>query len=134
MSLEEDAENATIKSTLEDVSDEVCPDEIYQEVRNQERITRRMCSLELYPEQSEDINDFRNKVDRYFKQRTDVIERVINCKVEHFGTKVKLVCLVNKRRWLGFFNDPEGCYSDLTGVQRVIHACENISDCDRSPT
>ena len=49
-----------------------------------------MCSLELYPEQLEDINDFRNKVESYFQQRSDVIERVIECKVEHFG-RFKLV-------------------------------------------
>ena len=115
--LKEDAENATIKSTLEDISDEVCPDEVYHGVRNQESLTRRMCSLELYPGQLEDITDFRNKVENYFKERTDVIERVIDCKVEHFGTRVKLVCILSKRRWLGFFNDPQGCYSDLTGIQ-----------------
>ena len=118
---------------MKDISDGICPDEIYLDVKNQESSTRRMCSLELYPEHLEDINDFRNKVENYFQQRTDVIERVFDCKVEHFGTRVKLVCLLSKRRWLGFFNDPRGCYSDLTGIQRVIHTCENISDCDKVP-
>ena len=125
------AENATIsKSDLKDVSDEVCPDEVYLDVKNQKSDSRRMCSLEMYPE---DVNDFRNKVENYFQQRTDVIEKVIDFKVEHFGTRVKLVCLLSKRRWLGFFNDPQGCYSDLTGIQRVIHACKDISDCDKVP-
>ena len=129
------AENATIvKSDLRDVSDEVCPDKVYFNVKNQESDTRRICSIELYPEQIEDVNDFRNKVEIYFKARTEVIEEVIECKVEHFGTRVKLVCLVNKRKWLGFFNDPEGCYSDLTGIRRVLHACENLADCDKAPT
>ena len=116
---------------MKDISDEICSDEIY--LNNQESNARRICSLELYPEQSEDIHNFRNKVENYFQQRTDVIERVIECKTEHFGTRVKLVCFLSKRQWLGFFNDPKGCYSDLTGIQRVIHACKNISDCDKVP-
>ena len=46
------AENATIsKSDMKDISDGICPDEIYLDVKNQESSTRRMCSLELYPEQ-----------------------------------------------------------------------------------
>ena len=103
-------------------------------MKNQKGDSRRMCCLQLYPEKQEDVNDFRNKVENYFKERTDVIERVIDCQVEHFGTRVRLVCLVNKRKWLGFFNDPEGFYSDLTGIRRVLHACENLSDCDMAPT
>ena len=126
------AENATIsESAMKDISDEICPDEVY--LKNQESITRRICTLEVYPEQSEDVHNFRNKVENYFQQRKDVIEKVIECKVEHFGTRVKLVCLLSKRQWLGFFNDPKGSYSDLTGIQRVIHACKNISDCDKVP-
>jgi hypothetical protein len=53
-------------------------------------------------------------------KRTDGIEQAIDCKVEHFGTRVTLVFLVNKQKWLEFFNDPEGCYSDMTGLQRVL--------------
>ena len=83
------AENAAIsKTAMKDFSDEICSDEIY--LNNQESNARRICSLELYPEQSEDIHNFRNKVENYFQQRTDVIERVIECKTEHFGTRVKL--------------------------------------------
>ena len=71
-----------------------------------------------------------------------MIERVIESKVEHFGTRVKLVCLLSKRQWFCFFNDSHGyiilyyygCYDDLIGIQRVIHDCENIKACDKVPT
>ena len=118
---------------MKDISDEICPDEIYLDVKNQESSTRRMYSLELYTKQLEDVNEFRNKGENYFLQRNDIIEKVIEFKVEHCGTRVKLVCFLSKRRWHGFFNDPQGCYSDLTGIQRVIYVCEIISDCDKVP-
>ena len=41
---------------MKDIADEICPDEIYLDVKKQESNTRRMCSLELYPEQLEDVN------------------------------------------------------------------------------
>ena len=95
---------------------------------------RRTCTLEFYPEPLENIDDFRNKVEDYFRQRNDVVEEVLECKVEEFGTRVKFRCKVRKRQWLRFFNDPKGCYSDLTGIRRVLHACRNLADCDSLPS
>ena len=94
----------------------------------------RYCTLEFYPEHHEDIYDFRNKVETYFNQRNDIVEEVLDCKVEEFGTRVKFRCKVKKRQWLRFFNDPKKCYSNLTGVRRALHACKNLSDCDSLPS
>ena len=56
------------------MKDEICPDEVY--LKNQESNIRRICTSELYPEQLEDVHNFRNKAENYFQQRTDDIERV----------------------------------------------------------
>ena len=37
-----------------------------------------MCSLELYPADSVNIEDFRDEIERYFKKTTDIIENVID--------------------------------------------------------
>ena len=92
---------------------------------------RRTCSLEFYPEETVSIEDFRSEVEKYFGQRPDIVEKVVECKVENYGTRVKFICTVRKRMWLRFFNDPSGSYIDLKGVRRVVHACRNPSDCDQ---
>ena len=90
--------------------------------------------MEIYPEETERIEGFRQKVENYFKGKGEIIDKVIACQVEHYVSRVKLVCIVPKINWLGYFNDPPRCYSDLTGVRTVRHACENLSDCDKAPT
>ena len=70
----------------------------------------------------------------YFKGRKDVIEQVIDSKVEDCGRRVKLRSLVKIRfAWTSFFDDPARNYSDLPGVRTVRHGCGNLSQCDPAP-
>ena len=63
------------------------------------------------------IAHLRDKVEEYFEKKTDIIEKVIRCEIEHFGQRLRLVSLVNIRNgWTGYFNDQEKIFSDLIGL------------------
>ena len=86
--------------------------------------------MDFYPDDSENINEFRDKVENYFKQKPDVVERVMDCKVANYGKRVILISLVKSSQWFGFFNAPERNYPDLLGVRTIRHACRDLANCD----
>ena len=121
------AEEANIK-----ISDEVCNDEEYgiEPVSEQKSI----CSVDLYPIKYtlDGLENFRARIEEYFKNRKDTIERVISCEVVDYGNNVKLVTEVKvKRGWIFFFCDPERNYGDLEGIRTVRHSCQDLSNCDK---
>ena len=91
----------------------------------------RICSVDFYPESLEEISDFRDNLEKYFDQRKDVIEKVIECKIDFSGTKVKLKTLVKQNMWFRFFAYQEK-YSDLKGIRTLRHACQNLAQCDQT--
>ena len=115
------------KATFEDIKDEVNSSEIY--LKN-----RKVCSMDFYPDDTENIDEFRNNVEKYFKQKPDVVEKVIDCKVANYGKRVRLTSLVKSTQWLIFFNAPERNYPDLHGVRTIRHACRDLANCDPEPT
>ena len=53
------------------VNDEVCPnDEYFPEL---EKTVKIKCSIQLFPVNNLDIDLFRDSVERYFKQRKDLL-------------------------------------------------------------
>ena len=119
------------------VQDEICTDAEYlSKVDVTEKVTeKKMCSVDFYPQNLDTIEDFRKDVESYFKKRKDIIEEVIESRVEDFGRRVKLRSVVKIRfAWTSFFNDPARNYSDLPGIRTVRHGCENLSQCDPAPS
>jgi hypothetical protein len=86
------------EATLE-VKDEICSYETDNYVKAPAE--KRTCSLELYPEDTETIDEFSKKVENYLREKTKIIGKVIACQVEHYGSRLKFVWLVSKRQWLG---------------------------------
>ena len=126
--VEEASENILKDVEIVPVRDEFCPDSEFGSHQSNER---KMCSIQLFPESKSNMEAFRATVEKYFKERTDIIEKVILCKVENYNTNVRLISIVKIRKvWLNFFNDPRGKYADLKGVSRVIHDCQDLSNCD----
>ena len=77
------------------------------------------------------IKQFRETVENYFNSRKDIIEKVLECKIENLRSNIRLVSIVKIRKvWINFFNDPRGKYGDLQGVGRVLHDCRDLSNCD----
>ena len=119
------------------VQDEICTDVEYLNKKEvTEKVTeKKMCSVEFYPKSLDQIEDFRKDIESYFEKRKDIIEEVIDCKVEDFGRIVKLRSVVKIRfAWTSFFNDPAQNYSDLLGIRTVRHGCGNLSQCDAAPS
>jgi hypothetical protein len=119
------------------VQDEICTDAEYlKKVDVTEKVTeKKMCTVDFYPQNLDTIEDFRKDVESYFKKRKDIIEEVIESRVEDFGRRVKLRSVVKIRfAWTSFFNDPARNYSDLPGIRTVRHGCENLSQCDPAPS
>ena len=111
------------------VNDEVCPnDEYFPDV---EKTVKTKCCIQLFPVSNLDINLFRDRVEKYFKQRKDIIESVVDCKVENSGRCVRLESIVRRTLWINFFNDPRVNYGDLHGVKKVMHDCRNLANCDK---
>ena len=126
-------DEAAEKDALRIVQDEICPDAEYK-VKVTEKV-KKMCSVEFYPQNLEKIEDFRKDIEDYFKERKDIIEEVMDTKIEDFGRKVTLRSVVKIRfAWVNFFNDPAKNYSDLHGIRTVRHGCRNLSDCDPAPS
>ena len=77
------------------------------------------------------ISESRERIENYFEQRKDIIEKVIDCEVESTGNTVKIVTLVKtKMPWLMFFSSTTKNYGDLHGVAKVMHACQDLSYCE----
>ena len=127
-----------VKNEVKDVTEKVtkikssviCDSETTENV-----VEKKMCSVDFYPTDSVNIEDFKDEIEKYFKKRNDVIENVIDCMIENSGKRVKLRAVVKIRfAWTGFFNDPGENYGDLLGVRTVRHGCKNLSQCDPAPS
>ena len=78
------------------------------------------------------LEEFRGRIEDYFTNRKDVIQKVIKCEVVNYGNNVRLVTEVKvKRGWIFFFCDPEGNYADLEGARTIRHECKDLSNCDK---
>jgi hypothetical protein len=110
------------------LQDEICTDADYFSEVTEKVPEKKMYSVECYPRNLDKIKEFRKDIESYFKGRNDVIEQVIDSKVEDCGRRVKI-----KFDWTSFFNDPARNYSDLPGVRTVRHGCGNLSQCDSAP-
>ena len=107
-----DHHDVTIIGTAEEASvenmkvfDEVCPDDEYDKVEPEDK---SICSVEFYPlkYKLDGLAEFMVEIQEYFKNRTDVISKVINCEVENYGNNVKLVTEMKvKRGWIFFYFD-----------------------------
>ena len=123
-------ENTAKKNNL--VNDEFCPDLVYCE----KNILRKVCSVNIYPEDESDIETkFKESVSNYF-EKEDNIEKVLNCEPDFYGRYVNLKVLMKAgipRGWLGYLNDPRGMYPELQGIRSVRHACKDVANCDDEP-
>jgi hypothetical protein len=111
------------------IPDEVCHNEDYEIAP----VAISICSVELFPQKYtlDGLEDFRAKIGDYFRNRTDVIKRVIKWELENYGNNVKLVTEMKvKRGWSFFFFDQEENYPDLKGVKTIRHAFKDLSNCD----
>ena len=56
------------------------------------------------------------RIEEYFTNRKDVIEKVSRCEVVNYGNNVNFVVEVKiPRGWIFFFCDPKENYTDLNG-------------------
>ena len=111
-----------------DVRDEFCSDSEFLGTKVE---NVKMCSVQIFPENNMQIKQFRETVENYFNSRKDIIEKVLECKIENLRSNIRLVSIVKIRKvWINFFNDPRGKYGDLQGVGRVLHDCRDLSNCD----
>ena len=95
-------------------------------------IESRKCSVIFHPmDKTASISEFRERIENYFEHRKDIIEKVVNCEVESTGNTVKLKSLVKtKMPWLMFFSSKTQNYGDLHGVAKVVHACQDLRNCE----
>ena len=113
---------------MKDVKDAIIEDnEFEKKVTN---CVKKICEVEIYPENELNMASFRDRVVDYFKKKNEVIEKVIRCDIEKDGQRLRLVTLVNIRNgWTGSFNSPENNYSDLNGIRRILHGCKDLANC-----
>ena len=87
-----DHHDVTIIGTAEEASvenmkvfDEVCPDDEYDKAEPEDK---SICSVEFYPlkYKLDGLAEFMVEIQEYFENRTDVINKVINCEVEQCQT------------------------------------------------
>ena len=110
--VEQTVPNAEAKNdAVTKLTDEVCSDaDYFKKVSSEvaEKVTeKKMCNVEFFPKDLKQIEEFREDVETYFNGRKDVIEEVIDSRIEDFGRRVKLRSLVKMRyAWVNFFNDP----------------------------
>jgi hypothetical protein len=110
------------------ITDKVCTDEVYEIAP----IETSICSANIYPAKNglDRLECFQARIEDYFANRKDVIERVIKCKVVNYGNNVRLVTKMKVTRgWIFFFCDPESNYGDLEGVKTLRHSCQDLSKC-----
>ena len=113
--------------------DELCPDDEF-EVAPPSNEEKSICTVDFYPikYKLDRLEEFRGRIEDYFRNRKDVIQKVLKCEVVNYGNNVRLVTEVKvKRGWIFFFCDPEGNYADLEGVRTVRHECQDLSNCDK---
>ena len=97
-----------VKST---VTDEICPNDEY--FSTLEESVKTKCTIQWVPVNQSNIESFRDSVEKYFYQRKDIIESVIECRIENDGRNVHLETIVSRKVWINFLNDPKENYSDL---------------------
>ena len=115
------------------ITDELCPDTEFNAATPSEEF-KSICTVDFYPikYKLDRLEEFRAKIENYFKNRKDVAKDVIKCEVVNFGNNVRLVSEMNmKKGWIFFFCDPEENYADLEGVRTVRHECQDLSNCDK---
>ena len=70
-------------------NDEICTDAYYFKKVSSEVaekvIDKKMCSVDFYPIDLNKIEEFREDIETYFKGRNDVIEEVIDSRIEDSG-------------------------------------------------
>ena len=111
--------------------DALCPDKDFENVTPLVK-PKTICTLELFPVKYklDRLEEFRETIENYFKNRKDVIERVIKCEVVNHGNNVKLVTEMKvERGWIFFYGDPEENYPDLEGIRSVRHSCQDLRYC-----
>ena len=76
------AKNVTI-DIAKDVKDAIIEDnEFEKKVTN---CVKKICEVEIYPENELNMASFRDRVVDYFKKKNEVIEKVIRCDIEKDG-------------------------------------------------
>ena len=78
---------------------------------NLKHTVKTKCSIQLVPVNQSNIDSFRDSVEQYFIQRTDIIESLVDCRIENAGRNVRLETIVSRQQWINFLNDPEANYS-----------------------
>ena len=110
-----------------DVKDAVIADNEYLKKKN--KCMKKICDVEIFPEDTKNMANFRDKVVEYFEKKKDVIEKVIRCEIKSVGPRLKLVTLVNLSSGWTYFSDPEKNYSALFVNRRILHGCRDLSNC-----
>ena len=71
------------------LNDEICTDAYYFKKVSSEVaekvIEKKMCSVDFYPKDLNKIEEFREDIETYFKGRNDLIEEVIDSRIEDSG-------------------------------------------------
>ena len=112
------------------VEDEFCTnDEYFSKLENN---VKMKCSIQLVPENPCKIELFRDTVAKYFAEKKDIIESVVNCQVEHSGQAVRLESIVKRKLWINYFSEPKENYYDLPGVKKRVHDFRDLANCDRT--
>ena len=126
---DETAEKVDMEAKAVQVQDAIIEDKEYKSKVN--NFVKKICEVEIYPEDNGDIYELRNTVFKYFEKKTDVIEKVLRCDIENFGRNLRLVTLVKFRNgWTGYFSDKETNFSDLKGIRRMLlHGCKDLYNC-----
>ena len=106
------------------LKDEICPNDEYQS--KLENTVKTKCTIQLVPVNQSKIESFRDNVEKYFNQRKDIIESVVDCRIENARRNVRLEVIVRKQMWMNFLNDPKANYSDLEDVKKVVHDCRDL--------
>ena len=114
------------------LNDEICPNDEYQS--KLENTVKTKCTIQLVPVNQSKIESFRDNVEKYFNQRKDIIESVVDCRIENARRNVRLEVIVRKQMWMNFLNDPKPNYSDLEDVKKVVHDCRDLVTCDKIVT
>ena len=83
------------------VTDEICPNDEYH--FKLENTVKTKCTIQLVPVNQSNIESFRDNVEKYFKQRNDIIESVIDCRIENARRNVRLEAIVRRQLWMIFF-------------------------------
>ena len=79
------------------VIDEICSnDEYFVKLEN---TVKTKCSIQLVPVNQSNIESFRDSVEQYFNQRKNIIESLVDCRIENAGRNVQLETIVSRQWW-----------------------------------